>query len=324
MALSRVIRTGNGTTTQFVVDFALGYLDQDDVTARVGDEVDGAGNPVYRTITFLSDTLMQISGPPAGNGVRVVFERTVEKEDTLVHFSNGDVMDEENLDLSFKQILMVVHEVLDGRFGQFDSDLDMGSFLVRNAGDPVDAGDLTTKRYVDARISTGQASATAAAASAAAAASSAASAASSVTASAGSATTASNAAATSTTNSENSYKWASEAEDVPVNDGTRTGYSAYHWCRKAELAAGGGVSSWAGLTGTISKAEAQAAIDLGDYVLTTTYNTDMAGKAETDLSNVTQAVARSKVGTGTNAYRNLTVSTGDPAGGADGDVHFKV
>lgn len=155
MALSRVIKTGNGTTNQFVVDFALGYLDPADVTCRVGTEADGTGQPLYRTITFLSESLMQISGTPPADGERVVFERTVEKEDTIVHFSNGDVMDEENLDLSFKQILMVVHEVLDGRFGAFDSDLDLGGFLIHGLGDPVDADDAANKRYVDARIQLG-------------------------------------------------------------------------------------------------------------------------------------------------------------------------
>ncbi|QOE32163.1 tail fiber protein [Rhizobium phage Paso] len=393
MALSRVIRTGNGTTTEFVVDFALGYLDEDNVTARVGDEVDGAGNPIYRTITFLSDTLMRISGAPAGNGVRVVFERTVEKEDTIVHFSNGDVMDEENLDLSFKQILMVVHEVLDGRFGQFDSNLDMGGFVIKNMGLPVDNGDAANKQYVDGRLATNESllaqtitarnaaqasatsagssagasatsasaaaasaaasetsrsqsanSATASATSASAAAASAASMTGSVTAAqtaragaesardttltyrdqaaghvtsaqtaatasgnsatasetsrqasgtsatasansatasqtsrlaseaardttityrdeaSASATASAGSATTSATHRDNAYKWASSGEDVQVDDGVRAGYSAYHWSKKAELAAGGGVSSWAGLIGTITTLQASTAL----------------------------------------------------------------
>lgn len=46
--------------------------------------------------------------------------------------------------------------------------------------------------------------------------------------------------------------------------------------------------------------------------------------AKADLSNVDQEVARTKVGTGTMAYRNVTISTDDPSGGADGDVWFKV
>lgn len=43
-------------------------------------------------------------------------------------------------------------------------------------------------------------------------------------------------------------------------------------------------------------------------------------KAASDLTNVTQADVRSKAGTGTMAYRNVTISTSPPSGGADGDV----
>ncbi|WP_029689422.1 hypothetical protein [Thermoanaerobacter sp. A7A] len=31
------------------------------------------------------------------------------------------------------------------------------------------------------------------------------------------------------------YKWANENEDTQINDGIHTGYSAYHWSKKAEL-----------------------------------------------------------------------------------------
>lgn len=41
--------------------------------------------------------------------------------------------------------------------------------------------------------------------------------------------------------------------------------------------------------------------------------------AKVDLSNVTQASARTKVGAGTMAYRNVTISTAAPSGGASGD-----
>jgi hypothetical protein len=50
----------------------------------------------------------------------------------------------------------------------------------------------------------------------------------------------------------------------------------------------------------------------------------LAQKAATDLSNVSQATARTKVGTGTAAYRNLTISTAAPSGGSNGDLWFKV
>lgn len=446
MALSRVIKIGNGTATQFVVDFALGYISPSDVTARVGTEVDGTGNPIYRTITFVTNSLLQISGPPAGNLVPVVFERTVINTDTLVHFSDGDVMDEINLDLSFKQILMVVHEVLDGRFGTFNNAINMGTFRINNLGDPVLAQDAATKSYVDGRLVTNESllaqtiaarneaaghassasssassagtSATASEVSRQAAATQATNSGNSATASANSATAAQTARAgaetartgaqtaqtasetardltlgyrntaqthatnagnsataasgsatasetsrqasgTSATSSANSataseasrqaagasatasgnsataasaasayalsrrdqaQRWAQEAEDVQVDDGDNpVGYSAYHWSKKAELAAGGGVISWAGLTNTISKAQAQAAIDLGNYVTTATYTTGLSGKANLSGAAFTGNVSV----TGTlSANGRINVGTAGSFLDTDGNIKF--
>jgi hypothetical protein len=172
------------------VNFTLGYIDPTHITARVGNEVDGLGNPVYRAITFLGPNLFQIAGTPAGIGVPVVFERTVPKESLIVNFSNGDVLDELNLDTSQLQTIMAVQEVLDGRFASLGTNLDFGSFTGINVRNPVADTDIANKRYVDdstgdiatiipgvnAAAATATAAATAAAASAAAAAASAASA----------------------------------------------------------------------------------------------------------------------------------------------------
>lgn len=152
MAFSRVVKIGDGVSTQFSVNFALDYISQEHVTARVGTEVDGLGDPVYRAITFLSTNLLQIAGAPAGIGVKVLFERTVPKADLIINYSNGDVLDEENLDTSQKQTLMAVQEVLDGRFSALTQDLDFGGFKGVNSGVPTSANDLTTKAYVDERV----------------------------------------------------------------------------------------------------------------------------------------------------------------------------
>jgi hypothetical protein len=149
LAYSRVTKIGDGVSTQFTVNFALDYLDQSHVTARVGTEVDGLGDPVYRTITFLSTNLMQISGPPAGIGVKIIFERTIPKSNLIVDFNNGDVMDEVNLDTAQKQAMMAVQEVLDGRFAPQTQDLDFGNFTGINARAPTGDNDLANKKYVD-------------------------------------------------------------------------------------------------------------------------------------------------------------------------------
>lgn len=180
MAYSRVVAEGDGTTTQFAVNFALDYLLEADVTCRVGNEVDGSGDPIYRAITFLSTNLIQVGGAIPGDGVQIVFERTVDKDVLRVDYNNGDQLDEDNLMIAQKQAMMAVHEVLDGRFSVLTEDLDAGGFSVINLRDPVDDEDAATKQYVDAQdgaIAT--AAATAASVSAAASAASAAAAATS-------------------------------------------------------------------------------------------------------------------------------------------------
>lgn len=47
-------------------------------------------------------------------------------------------------------------------------------------------------------------------------------------------------------------------------------------------------------------------------------------KAASDLSNVTQSAVQTKAGTGTMAYRNVTISTSAPSGGANGDFWAQV
>lgn len=57
--------------------------------------------------------------------------------------------------------------------------------------------------------------------------------------------------------------------------------------------------------------------------ISTATQTALNSKADATLGNVTQANARTKVGTGTMAYRNVTISTAAPSGGADGDVWLR-
>lgn len=302
MALSRIVMYGDGSTTQYAIPFALGYISESDISCYVGDET------TRRSLTFLGTTLVEVGGAIPASGERILFERTVAQDQLLVDYIDGDIINEENMNTSQKQTMMLVHQVLDGRFAQFQSDTDLGGFRFTNMGEPEAAQDAATKNYVDTRIASNQASVNAAAASALAAASSA----SAAAASASSANTSATAASAS---EDNAHKWSQEAEDIAVNDGTHTGYSAYHWSKKAELAAGGGVVSIGSLTGTVTVPALKSELDIAGVTAAV-----VTAKASADLSNVSQSDVRTKVGAGTMAYRDVTISTSAPSGGADGDI----
>ncbi|WKV16994.1 tail fiber protein [Nostoc phage NMeng1] len=197
MALSRIVLKGTGSTNTFNVEFTLGWLNESDVTCQVAGEVDGSGNPIYRTITFVTPTQLTISGPPPGNNVDVIFTRTVPRDELLVNFNNEDIMNEDNLQLMQSQMIMLVHEVLDGRFERFDSDVDVGGFQFVNVRTPDadELGSVATVEFVNERIADNAAAATTAAASASAASASASAAGTSASAAGTSAT---NAAASAT------------------------------------------------------------------------------------------------------------------------------
>jgi hypothetical protein len=153
MSLSRIVAIGDGVTTQFPLSFALGYIKQSDITCQVNGEVDGGGAPVYRALTFISTNLVQVGGAVPGNGVTVVFERTVVNNALLVDFTDGDVLNGENLNTSQKQSIMLVQQVLDGRFATLSTNLDAGNNRITNLGNPVNNQDAVTKAWAIANIS---------------------------------------------------------------------------------------------------------------------------------------------------------------------------
>ena len=86
MALTQLVYTYTGTNS-FAVNFPLGYLKQSHVTARVNAEVDGQGNPLYRSIIWLTNSTIQIGGTLV-NGDTITIERTVPNDIlyvTIIH-----------------------------------------------------------------------------------------------------------------------------------------------------------------------------------------------------------------------------------------------
>lgn len=146
MAYSRIIQYGDGITDTFSVNFKLGYISQANVTCRVGTEV------TNRAITFVTPSLIKVAGAKVATGVRTVFERTVVRDQLLVDYENGDILNAVNLNTSQKQVMMLVQEVMDGRLGTMSQDLDMGTFGIKNVRDPVNAQDAVTKHWAETEL----------------------------------------------------------------------------------------------------------------------------------------------------------------------------
>ncbi len=129
MSYSYITRLGDGSTNTFSINFVLGFLKREYVTCRVGEEVDGIGVPVFRTITWINDGLVSISGPAPGVDVPVVFRRTMNKQVLQHDYSDGAQIEELNLDESNLQLIMICHELLDGRIDASGIVLDPASFV---------------------------------------------------------------------------------------------------------------------------------------------------------------------------------------------------
>lgn len=155
MAYSYLTYPGDGSTVTFAINFTLGYLSREYVKCRVGDEVDGLGDPAYRTITWINDGLVSISGAPPEPGQTVVFTRTVPKDSLIHDYSNGADIEESNLDDSNKQLLMALQEFIDGRTGTITGGLDMGGNKITNLLAGSSPSDAVTYQQVSDMIAGG-------------------------------------------------------------------------------------------------------------------------------------------------------------------------
>lgn len=146
MAFSRLTYPGDGSTVSFAVNFTLGFISRSDVKAYVIGEVDGLGGQLYRTITWINDGLITISGAAPTISQTLIIERTVSKTALENEYSNGVAIEADNLDNSNKQAIMLIHEVLDGRFTDpLTTDLNIGNNKLINVApgtDPTDAVNL--------------------------------------------------------------------------------------------------------------------------------------------------------------------------------------
>ncbi len=138
--------TGDGSTITFPITFADGFLNRADVQCRVNNEVDGFSNPAYRTITWINDGLITISGSPPANGVPVVITRTVSKTVLIHDYFNGAQIVEPNLAESYLQLLMAIQEILDGRIQNAPAVIPSGAVTLAQ----LDAVEASLQAQIDA------------------------------------------------------------------------------------------------------------------------------------------------------------------------------
>lgn len=167
MPYSIINVVGNGSQVTWPINFTLGIIDRENVKCRVGDEVDGLNQPLYRDLTWITDGLVTVQGAPAGNLVPVQFIRTVDKEELIHDYTNGVAIEEANLDETAKQSMMAIHEILDGRIAPLVDNLDVGGNRVTNMADGTEPDDAVTLSQLEDMTGNSPVYAAAAAASAA-------------------------------------------------------------------------------------------------------------------------------------------------------------
>lgn len=101
--------TGDGTTVNWNINFADGYIDTTNVKARY---LDNTGSYVDIAISSVAGNVVTIS-PAVANGQEFQIYRDTEKRFPLVDFSDGAILNETNLDTLATQAVMVSAEAFD-------------------------------------------------------------------------------------------------------------------------------------------------------------------------------------------------------------------
>lgn len=150
MALSRQVIISDGTTTEYPITFADGYLSRDEVS--VYEEFDDGTPNADIAFIFINDYLIELSRVPAA-GHKIVIERDVEADARKVNFI-PQYIKSSDLNTMYKHLLYLIQSVLDGRFEEaIIKDLDMGYNRIYNLGAPQQPNDavrlVDIKEYTD-------------------------------------------------------------------------------------------------------------------------------------------------------------------------------
>jgi hypothetical protein len=304
MALSYVQKLGDGTTRNF--DFTFDYLSR----KHVALSVDGVLVPFTWVGTY---SVLAATAPAVDTVVEI--RRTTPREERLVNFTDGSTLVATDLNTSSLQAFFLSQEAFDQGAASLavteDGQYSAQTRRVSNLGDPILPEDAVNKQWAETAMSSQLTQATSARngsvtaknASEAAAQVAATNRIASETARQGS-EAARDSASGHRLNAQNAENAAKSARDVAV-------------AAKDTAVAASDTSVAAKDVAVIKAAEAAASA--------LSVNPANLLKIDQNLGDITdKPAARSNLGLGSLATRNITVSTSEPSGGSDGDIWVQV
>ena len=158
MSFSVNTTVSDGVSKVHPISFTNGIYDRDNIHVTVEDDLDGGGEQLDRSFSFINDGVIELDVvAPAGKTVTI--RRIMNKQSADVDYVDGAVLDEVNLDQSNAQLLNIMHEVLDGvGIDQYNQDIDMNGHRIKNmlAGtDPTDAATIEQVTTIVSGAATG-------------------------------------------------------------------------------------------------------------------------------------------------------------------------
>lgn len=162
MGFSRLEYPYTGGAQDFAVNFSLGYLETDDVKVYVIGEVDGLGDQLFRTYTFLNEGTIRVTDP-LPNPCTVVLERTVDKDQLEIDLESNGAVTRVTLVRAFRQLMMNIHELLDGRADAFTGAILDSILGIRDEAQTAREGAETAQANAEASATTAENSAISAA-----------------------------------------------------------------------------------------------------------------------------------------------------------------
>lgn len=146
----------NGGSQVFPVNFALGFLNREDVDVYVEGDFDSTGEQIYKNFTWNNDSEIVVTDPLT-TGDNVAITRTVSKENLVVDFNTEGSATRRNIQFALQQAMMALHEMLDGRIEPLETVYPFDTYIETITNRYEDFLGLSEQADIDALTATQQA-----------------------------------------------------------------------------------------------------------------------------------------------------------------------